>query len=179
MRFFLFGLLLALMTPSAFAQKEVSGALEKQILNEVFSLRAEKVLPKLGHFEILDRISRRTAITNLEQFSIGHVDSEGKSLSTRSFEEGYPGPTGEIEAVLYRMCSLAESDPVEYARDVSEGFKNLIRNSPSHYRGLTSQTGHEWNQYGDTILHHQEEIKGICMEKTVLSIVLGVDTRRQ
>jgi uncharacterized protein YkwD len=166
--------LLLLVNPLARAEQGGSPLIEKEVLREVFSLRAESDLPKLKRSEILGRVADRSAEANLSrQTKIEHTDSSGKSLGVRAIEEKYTGATGEICAVVYLLCEEAAGSELEYAKTLGTEFKESIRNSASHYNGLMARTGKDWNEYGVSLHQQRETLQGVCMIKTSLTLVLG------
>jgi hypothetical protein len=102
-----------------------------------------------------------------------HSDSARKGLTTRAEEEGYSGATGEIVAVEYVSCDVADGNQNRYHSELADRFRDSIRNSAPHYHGLMSQTGQAWDQYGASILKRRVMIQGYCMEKTTLTLVVG------
>ena len=178
MKWILFGLFLLSNPPASWAGPMPGSPMELEVTRQVFSLRKEAGLPELNRAGALNRIAERTASANLQRESrIGHTDASGKDLLTRTLEESYDGPTGEIVSVIYLMCSDADGDRASYREQVATAFKQAIRNSPSHYHGMMSQTGKAWNEYGMSLLRSREMMDGVCMEKTSLSIVFGQSSR--
>ena len=144
--------------------------LSELVLKRVFSLRSEQNLDELDHHSTLDRVASRVAQANLnrEDGYILHVDSKGKRLSDRISEEGYEGFAGEIVAVVYLVPSESTQERI------AEEFKNLVRNSKSHYQGLMAQTGHGWTEYGSVLLESRVFKNGYWMQKYSFALVLGL-----
>jgi hypothetical protein len=144
-----------------------------KIMSKVFELREERNLPSLSASAILNRIAARAADANLDrESSIQHTDAKGKTLMTRANEEGYSGATGEIVAVRLEMCAEHGRD-ASFEEELGISFKEMIRDSTPHYRGLTSQTGVNWTEYGYRLTSKQTNLNGVCVEKFSLAIVLG------
>lgn len=147
------------------------------ILQCIFSLRADSVPVILQMDTTLNRVARRAALANLGRDGIiKHTDADEKALNERTDEEGYQGKAGEIVSVGFVEClqKNASSEVVDsMTMETGNDFKNAIRNSPAHYRGLMARTGTNWTQFGYAIVKKEIFVRKYLMCKYSLCLVLG------
>jgi hypothetical protein len=150
---------------------------DQNVLNQIFTLREAAKLGTLQNDTQLNAIAKRVADANLERTKTPeHRDAQGKALTERAEEEGYPGHAGEIVSVGSMPCEdVSESGPGSFVRSSELGleFKEAIRNSPAHYHGIMAQTGTNWDQFGYSIVSKRIYIGESCMQKYSLGLVLG------
>ncbi len=164
------------LTLTAHAACEIP-AFDQVVLKQIFILRDAARLGALQNDSTLNAVAKRVADANLEREDIiQHRDAEGKLVSERVREEGYSGHAGEIVSVGFIPCdaeSEAKSQSHERALELGQEFKEVIRNSPSHYHGIMAQTGTDWDQFGYSLQTKRVYIGKACLQKYSLGLVLG------
>lgn len=152
-------------------------AFDQNVLNQIFTLREAAKLGTLQNDSKLNAIAKRVADANLERTeTLEHRDAQGKTLTERAEEVGYPGHAGEIVSVGFMPCedvSESETGSLERSAELGLEFKEAIRNSPAHYHGIMAQTGTNWDQFGYSIVSKRIYIGKACMQKYSLGLVLG------
>jgi hypothetical protein len=170
-------ILLLLVSVESIADSSDISAFDQNVLEQIFILREEGRLGPLQIDSKLNAMAKRVADANLERTeTLEHRDAQGKTVTKRAEEEGYPGHAGEIVSVGFFACDgPSENDhgSLERSKELGVEFREAIRKSPPHYQGIMAQTGTDWDQFGYSLVSKRVMIENTCFQKYSLGLIVG------